>query len=233
MGEFSAALKKTEKAVAPDYTARHGTDFAAGDAVSIGRQRSVVSDILVCDSVRVVGLIPFPFQGPRPSQGAPSRPSHEAARPAPSLKCPCRGRAVPVLVPVPPARPALRAASACYGTPVTPAEVKPLPFGTSDKAALSNVALRSCLLHPRQRTGKQTDPFPQESRPQGSPHSRFYITRALCKLHHCLRSLHPSASSGNPPRSRPPPRGLPDRSRAEDAHRRAQAVRSGAGGGVG
>jgi len=48
---------------------------------------------------------------------------------------------------------------------------------------------------------------------KGSPLSRFYITRALCKLSPGLRSLHPYATSGNPPHARPPPeRGAPNRS---------------------
>ncbi len=40
-------------------------------------------------------------------------------------------------VPVPPARPVLRAASAGSGTPVTPARVKPLPFGTADNVCIT------------------------------------------------------------------------------------------------
>ena len=71
------------------------------------------------------------------------------------------------------------------------------------------MALRSRPLQPRQRL-RGNRLIPQGSRPKGSPHSRFYITRALCKLSPGLRSLRPCATCGNPPHARPPPeRGAP------------------------
>jgi hypothetical protein len=114
-------------------------------------------------------------------------------------------------VPVPPARPVLRAASAGSGTPVTAARVKSLHSARPIRGLLSDVALRSRPLHPRTaaKEGKHPCRKGRALRPSLVP--------AFTKCGHFVnfpRACAPSAPAPPPAAlrtARRPPRGPPAR----------------------
>jgi len=124
-----------------------------------------------------------------------------------SKSCSGRAQALPP-VPVPPARPVLRATSAGSGTPVTTAPPKPLRSARPITAQLSAVALQSRPLQPRQRL-KEKHSSAARVAPEGLPSLPLLHNRGLCKLWRRLRSLRPYATSDGPAHDPSAPQGAP------------------------